>query len=301
METKVYESELRELRKILVDELKSYGFDPPNDDHWRRESVMPSDAEVARLRQKLRELTENDQHVMLVLAEHLTKNAKAENTSWSLEKSEKLKNLCKEVEVHVKASRRGEDMGNLLGASVGQLVDAIADISGVKYLQSQLLFGLNNEQVIGVLDQHHQDLREEIRDVKKTVVEALDSFKHDQLQMGMQRTVGCCDENDTTKTMKEPTSFEEAFNGKNEWLIKYLDIGHGLLNVLKDKGLLTKLQIDEINHKMNTHQQSVEALIKILETKSVEHFKTFCECLDRTNQRHVAKKLREPAMASEEH
>jgi hypothetical protein len=231
---------------------------------------------------------------MLVLAEHLTKNAKAENTSWSLEKSEKLKNLCKEVEVHVKASRRGEDMGNLLGASVGQLVDAIADISGVNYLQSQLLLGLNNEPVMRLISEGFLDL-------KQTVAEGFHSVKHDQLQMGMQRTVGCCDENDTTKTMKEPTSFEEAFNGKNEWLIKYLDIGHGLLNVLKDKGLLTKLQIDEINHKMNTHQQSVEALIKILETKSDEHLKTFYDCLDKTKQSHIVKKLREPAMASEEH
>jgi soluble cytochrome b562 len=93
---------------------------------------------------------------------------------------------------------------------------------------------------------------------------------------------------------KEMTRFKEAFRKKRKTLCEKLDFKHGLLTALRDEGVLTKEQIDEINHPMKTRLQSIEALLDILEERPDDDFEKFCKCLDKTNQPHIAELLRQP-------
>jgi hypothetical protein len=117
------------------------------------------------------------------------------------------------------------------------------------------------------------------------------SSENDLQTTTTKRILGCRDENDTTKRLKAMTSFEEAFRGKHLVLMDKLDINNGLLTALRDKGVLTNSQIDEIDHSMKTGQKSVEALLKTLEKRPDTDFEKFCECLLETNQRHIKEEL----------
>jgi flagellar biosynthesis GTPase FlhF len=93
---------------------------------------------------------------------------------------------------------------------------------------------------------------------------------------------------------KEMTRFQEAFRKKRKKLCEKLDFKHGLLTALRDEGVLTKEQIEEINQPMKTRLQSIEALLDILEERPDDDFEKFCKCLDKTNQIHIAELLRQP-------
>jgi hypothetical protein len=82
-------------------------------------------------------------------------------------------------------------------------------------------------------------------------------------------------------------SFEEAFVGMREMLVRKMDIRSGLLTLLKDHGVLEKDQIDEIDQKMKVHRESVEALLAALERRPPKDFMVFCNCLVKTNQQHI--------------
>jgi hypothetical protein len=150
IETELYDKEYAELHKLLVEQLPKYsGCTPPDIERWTRISL--TDAMVASRQQEIRELTENDQSVMLALAEKLTKeiqNARTENNTIRSAIGKKLEGLCGDVQWLMVASRRGEDTENRLGASVGRLVDAIANVDGLQSSLFKVLSRLDDEEFI---------------------------------------------------------------------------------------------------------------------------------------------------------
>jgi hypothetical protein len=319
IETALYDKEYQELHVILVDELPKFGCHAPNLERWTERPILLD--EVTRLAQKVRELIENDRDNMMIVGELLTKEiekARAENVTMSSAIDVKLVVLCEEFAVLAEASRRGEDDMNRLGSSVGRLVDVMGGIAEFKNSVSELLLKLDDENLIrGPLNdiqvqlKQHFDLnlaaqRENtavvVGDLTRVIEEntnkVIDSVKQIEgkhscvLPTMMQTTKGCRDEDDSTKAVKVMKSFKEAFNGKREWLVSNLNIKHGLLTALRNRLVLTKEQIDEIDHVMKTNLQSVEALLNALEQRPDSDFEIFCECLEEKNQKHIADELR---------
>jgi hypothetical protein len=83
------------------------------------------------------------------------------------------------------------------------------------------------------------------------------------------------------------TNFGDAFGGREADLCQKLDIKSGLLRVLKDMGVISQPQIDDITLIFKTPADQVNTLLIILQQKPSSDFPKFIEALRKTNQGHI--------------
>lgn len=90
------------------------------------------------------------------------------------------------------------------------------------------------------------------------------------------------------------TTFEEAFDGKVQWLAKKLDVTDKLLRALTDNRIITDDHVETIKSAVGDSKK-VDHLLRILRRADDDFFPKFCEILQHEDQgqRHVAKKLLE--------
>lgn len=86
-------------------------------------------------------------------------------------------------------------------------------------------------------------------------------------------------------------AFQAAFKGNLNWLARYLDVTNGLLRVLTDERIITEEHLLKI--RQGTHNADrVERLLNVLGCRDGSLFTKFCDILKKSDQEHVARKLR---------